>query len=350
MQVAEIFLLFLFFLKNKKSNHFDIILLIFLLVELISTYLNDLNMLPLLRNFVLILTLYLSTKYGLVTNSKLFIKASAKVLFMLTFLNTISAIICYPGALFSDGISPYFLLGGDNTSIRIYILAILFSYLYDKLKSNKLTIMTISSIINMFFFSLLRDIGTGKVCIIVAIVLLLIFEKFKIKPPKNVVKKSVLVNFTLFFIIVLEQKLEFFSYLIINVLHRNLSLTDRTTIWNITLSKISEHPFIGNGFVSGEKFESMLPSIIGVNAHNTYLMIIYIGGVVLLITFLYLFFISSKRFDKVKHPNVMKILPIILFTMMIRAQLEGADTSYLILLLYMIYNYELIEKNFAGGD
>lgn len=127
-----------------------------------------------------------------------------------------------------------------------------------------------------------------------------------------------------------------FSYFIINVLNRDLTLTDRTVIWKITIEKIIQKPLFGNGYVYGKDFKRMLPYIISVNAHNTYLMIMFIGGFVLFSVLIIIFIITIKKYDNRDHKKLMFILPLMLFVMMTRAQVEGGDINYIIFSLYDI--------------
>ena len=79
-----------------------------------------------------LLALFYTAKFGISYNVKQYVKVFANYLMIITFLNTISSILVYPNALFydqSDLLSPLFFIGGDNTSIRIYILCILFNFL-----------------------------------------------------------------------------------------------------------------------------------------------------------------------------------------------------------------------------
>ncbi|MCR0263458.1 O-antigen ligase family protein, partial [[Clostridium] innocuum] len=135
--------------------------------------------------------------------------------------------------------------------------------------------------------------------------------------------------------LVLESNIKIFSYIIITLLNRDLTLTTRTIIWEVTLNKIKEKPLIGNGYVSGQQFEAMLPHIIGVNAHNTFLMVVFTGGILLLIVFIWLYIIAQKKYED--HYLIMHIIPIVLMVMMLRAQVEGGDIIYIIYICHLIY-------------
>ena len=228
LQVCIVFSIMCFFyFKLKKINYFDIFVFIFIFFEFYSSSINH--------------------------NVKQYVKVFANYLMIITFLNTISSILVYPNALFydqSDLLSPLFFIGGDNTSIRIYILCILFNFLnYNFLQTNFKIIIT--NLANMLLFCLVRDLGTGKVCwlIIVFGIIYLMLKKTKI--PRNIIYIILIVQIVLFVILVLISNIDIFSYFIINVLNRDLTLTDRTVIWKITIEKIIQKPLFGNGYVYG---------------------------------------------------------------------------------------------------
>lgn len=347
LQVCIVFSIMCFFyFKLKKINYFDIFVFIFIFFEFYSSSINHQINISLFISTIKLLALFYTAKFGISYNVKQYVKVFANYLMIITFLNTISSILVYPNALFydqSDLLSPLFFIGGDNTSIRIYILCILFNFLnYNFLQTNFKIIIT--NLANMLLFCLVRDLGTGKVCwlIIVFGIIYLMLKKTKI--PRNIIYIILIVQIVLFVILVLISNIDIFSYFIINVLNRDLTLTDRTVIWKITIEKIIQKPLFGNGYVYGKDFQRMLPYIIGVNAHNTYLMIMFIGGFVLFSVLIIIFIITIKKYDNRDHKKLMFILPLMLFVMMTRAQVEGGDINYIIFLVYMIYNYKNLER------
>ena len=73
-------------------------------------------------------------------------------------------------------------------------------------------------------------------------------------------------------------------------------------------------------------------------------MVMFIGGFVLFSVLIIIFIITIKKYDKRDHKKLMFILPLMLFVMMTRAQVEGGDINYIIFLVYMIYNYKNLER------
>ena len=203
--------------------------------------------------------------------------------------------------------------------------------------------MPVVSLLNLFVFSMIRDLGGGKICFII-LLLCTGYLIYGVNIPRKIMRKIIMLNVLLFFILVIVNKMSLFKFIIVDILHRNLSLTDRTIIWDITIKKIMSKPVMGYGMIDGLAFQSMLPYIIGVNAHNTYLMILFDGGIVLFAIFIISMIIVQMKFDSVKHDRWIYMIPLTLLTIMIRAQIEGWDVVWLFILLFLCYSYNKIEQ------
>ncbi len=327
---------------NRKINAIDIFALLFYFFLLITTITNSGSYVDYLKDLLSFLSLYFVMRYGFEKNPKQYINKMYIYLMILTIINTITAIAYYPNSMFVDNHNPIFFLGGDNTSVRLYIIAILFEVLNAYILRGKKKIPFLS-LINLLIFSFVRDLGGGKVCFLIML-LATLYYKSNIKIPKKIIRDIVIVNLIIFLLLVIFNKIDLFRYIIINFLHRDLSLTDRTIIWNITIEQIKNSPIIGHGMIDGMQFQSLLPYIIGVNAHNTYLMILFSGGIILFSIFTIIIIKTLRKFDAINHKRWIYIIPLTLFALMIRAQIEGWDVVWILLLLQMCYSYEKLES------
>lgn len=329
-------------LKKRKIQQIDLIVIIFYLVLAGATILNRGSIAEYIKEIVSFLALYITLSIGVSNNSGKYIKIMNKYLLIYTLINTLSAIIFYPNSMFRDNNNPIFFLGGDNTSIRLYLASILFYFLNNYIETGKVKIPVLP-LLNLFVFSMLRDIGGGKVSFLL-VTMGFVYLRFAKKMPQKIIKYIMIINIVLFLMLVVFNKMSIFSFIIVNVLNRNLTLTDRTVIWEVTINQIIRKPIFGYGFIDGLKFQQLLPGITGINAHNTYLMILFNGGVIALSLFIYIFILASKRFDSKKHRKWLYAIPIVLMTLMIRAQIEGWDVVWIILFLKMAYSYNNIEN------
>ena len=357
IQVSIILYGILHTIVYRKYDGMDLLVLLYIAVEGISTVINQGAFREWIMHVKTLLFLYAAFKWVFNWNPHTFAYILSRYSLLLTILNTFSAVISYPkGMFYYDAFSPAFLLGGDNTSTRIYILSILMCFLdgFYNYKESKHNFRVILSLLNFLFYAFLRDIGNGKICALILLLAYLLFEVFDLGIPNKTMKKIVFGNYILFFVIVILQKIEFLSFLIVVILQRNLTITNRTIIWDITIEKIAENAVLGNGYISGAEFESLLPSIIGVNAHNTILMVCFTGGFVLSAIFLQMLYTAAKQYDKaIKQPK-MWFVPACYLAMFLRAQVEGGDDAYLIAIAACIVSitkaYLQQSKNLASYD
>lgn len=329
-------------LHNNMFNKLDFTIFLFYIFLLFTTILNKGDLSSYVKELISFMTTYYVIKYGLEKSPKKFINIFSNYLLFLLIINTLSSIIFYPNAMFRDNNNPIFFMGGDNTSVRLYIISILFCFMNKYIKLNKMTI-PIVSLLNLFIFSMVRDLGGGKICCIIML-LCILYLIYGANIPRKIIKKFIVANVVLFCLLVILNKMNLFKFIIVDILHRNLSLTDRTIIWNITIEKIKSSPVIGYGMIDGLSFQAMLPYITGINAHNTYLMILFNGGIILFIIFVICMFIGQVKFDSIKHDRWIYMIPFTLLTLMIRAQIEGWDVIWLFILVFLCYSYSKIEQ------
>lgn len=332
-------------LSQEKLQIIDIATVVYCSWGLISTIFNSISLDTWLRETIRMVAMIYALRWGLKHNPQCYIHTNAIYIGWLTIINTIVACIIAPNPLLYDnGVSPIFILGGDNTSVRIYILAVLFSLLAINNKRRQ-KYFAFLVWVSFVLFSWVRDLGTGKICVFILTIGSIVYILKKRSLPKNTLKIIGIVNVILFFILIVVNNISAFSYVIVKVLHRDLTLTARTVIWNITIKKIAESPILGNGYVTGKQFESMLPGIIGVNAHNTFLMMLYMGGIILLLMFVITYLSTQKVYDAQRHKELYNILPIAFMAMLVRSQVEGGDAAFLFFMCHFIYRISKQEQS-----
>ena len=331
------------FLIKSKPNVIDLLIVLFYGWLLITTIIHKAAIFDYGKEAFLFFSLYLTMRYGVEKDSQTFFNYTAAFLLFYTLLNTATAIISYPGSLFRDNQNPIFFLGGDNSSVNLYLASICFGAISRYQRSGRLSLPFIS-LINLLVFSLLRDLGGGKVVFGLAflgLAYLVIAERF----PKNTAFLIISINVALFLCLVIFNKIDFLQNIIVNVLHRDMTLTDRTVIWGITIDKILANPLTGYGMIDGLAFQSMLPYIIGINAHNTYLMILFDGGILLFGLFISLLVVTATEFDSYTHPTFSYVFSVGLFAQMVRAQIEGWDVQWILIYLSLMFLLPKIENS-----
>ena len=342
IQLIIAVLLLLNFVLQKKINKLDCCFLLFYLILAVSTLVNKLDITNYIKDFISSAILYMSVKYGMEKDPKSYFKYSSIILLVYTLFNTISAVYLYPNSMFRDNNNPIFFLGGDNTSIRIYLYSIAMYFTNKHFNRQKIS-FPVLPVLNLLVFSFLRDIGSGKVCLFVTVIGLLILIT-KRKMPKDILLKIAVANAVMLGLLLSLAKIDLAKSIITNVLHRDMTLTGRTIIWDITLNKVIEKPILGYGMIEGMDFQAMLGGITGINAHNTYLMMLFNGGILLFTVFAIAYFITRKQFNTIKPSNWFYIFPLLLFTIMVRGQVEGWDVPWLFPVMIILFYTKAIIK------
>lgn len=298
------------------------------------------------------LTLMVLNIYFIIFNSikkhetKEMIKGGIYLLIIYLLLNFITLIA------FSHGIIPdnslvhncdndyYFL--GIKVTYTSYILAALSFLITDYSINNnkKIALILIPLIVANLITS---KVSTG---IISCIIILVMIVAHKIKPYKLSIKLSVFLSLALNFFVIFMNIQNKFSYIIQNILHKDLSLSNRIYIWNKAINILKNESIFkkifGNGIFNDGSFINIFDTYLP--AHNTWIQYVYEYGllgtilfIIMLITF------NSKKSNSKNYNNLIIIILAILITT-ISSGIFSYSHSYIPFILLYYYN-EIIENN-----
>ena len=335
-------------INKYKINRYDKLIIVFCGLMVATNVINKTSYTHCLKEVIRILLMCSTAKIGIISDEGKFFKWAYKISITCTLLNTISAII-FPHSMYVDatGAATVFLLGGDNSTIRLYILSIMFGVLYNFFHKKKY-IIPLFAILNLTLFAFLRDIATAKLMIVAIIAFLVLLEVKDIRLLTPTF--AILFNALIFFTVVIMQSISNFYIIIFQALGRNATLTSRTILWNISLKWILDRPLFGYGYLDDDSFNLMVKerTTTGLyntgNPHNTYLTLLMAGGVVLF-AFFVLILVKTSKMSKDCPILITNVLSGFLATMMLHAQVEGRDLAYILLICCVIY---YVSKNKEG--
>lgn len=110
---------------------------------------------------------------------------------------------------------------------------------------------------------------------------------------------ATIANFTIAFLLVVIRFQNLFSYIIVTVLGKDLTLSSRTTVWDSAFQAIDNNWFFGYGLEEGPVMSSRLGNIAAVNTtQNGWLDVLYVGGIMLLAVLIAIFGYSCKQIEK----------------------------------------------------
>lgn len=311
--------------KSKKLviNPFLIILLIMIAQRCLITFFlapSDLNISP---------TNNIITPYGLIAYGMLFYylslfmkdKRRLEIIFgatsiimtayvLLNFIFTTNFRIADIFGSFSEAFSTGYtnsrdwLFGHRNMIFIHHLIWILTSYLYCRLKSLDYTRIFMCQIL----FTIIVGLSSWNATMLIATVLLFLLVILRNSLFKKITPNGYLYGFLFLEIGIVFLRLQnIFSFIIVDLLNRDLSLTGRTQIWDYYINQFATGSFwnklIGNFGITEIDFHS----------HNIFIGLLAFTGIIGLILYAALIFLAFKNLSKQKDKDLSRFLSITIF-------------------------------------
>ena len=315
------------------------LIILYIIWYVISAYVNNVSLLT-VRYFAIRILLFISlVSFFKRRYCKDLLSSICIYLLLITIVNTLTAFI-FPNALYANntGRLVCFFLGEDNASISIYLLTIGACAILAYIKNNKYDGMFIISIANALVFTLYRNISGGFFCLFLMGVLLVVYLLVRMKIKMSHILIAMLVFLVAFVIL---QRISMFQLIIEQFLHRDITMSKRTVLWEQALKLFQEKPIFGYGSYYSEELMRVLNSSArtAITPHNSYVAILLCGGAVLLLIFAIMLVITQKAFDGYKSESAWKgVIVIAMLGLLLHAQIEGSDVEYIMMLVYLVYS------------
>lgn len=270
---------------------------------------------------------------------------------LICIINTISLIIPFVGIEDSYVKRNYFFLGSDNSSTPIYLVAILITYLRQKCCDSKKTNHFIISIFTFAFIAFYQKVATAVVSLLIIIVLGIIYkgssERHRIK------MKTLCLTCMGAWLIILSSSMHFMQGIIDGLLYGKYeSISSRVELWRLFLDRIMKKPFYGYGVaenVDETQFFGVIKWVMQHNTHNTFLEIMYNGGLIAFTLFIVLIFVCAIHFDKYSQNKESAFIAIIIFGYLVRGLVECDGVAWFFLLPFS-FQIEIIERRLCKNE
>ena len=292
------------YLRTKLENYklYSYIGLFFL-IELVSSIINNVpNILPIISFAMSIVLLFSTIAIGCMYDITKTIKILRDTLFVYTILNFILVLI-YPDGVWMDIINKWtleergrYLIGGNRNQMGAFLLCAQISAFLYYLQSSKgkslYLIIAVCSIITLV-------IVDSKTSLIGNTFFILFLTIREVRNKKRVIKIFILtyIVFQLFAVFLISDlsKIGIVSYVIENILNKDLTFSNRTTIWIMTTNVISDSPWIGWGLHDNEWNNTYIG---GVSTHNFVYSILLKGGILQLLSFILIMIYIVKSVNR----------------------------------------------------
>lgn len=345
-QIISAFIVSFLVIRQKKLSKLSIYIIIFEVIIIVSTIINDGSLKSCILDAIQTIVLCMLVDYGIKYNKKALLKGLLLIFELLITINLIT-IILYPNGMYINPISGYkenWFLGFDNSHIVYIMLGITISVIYSYIYYKKLTFRTYYLVFISIITIIIRWTATGVVGIgllFIYLILRAIINKFKFFNIKN----YSLITLISFLGIVIFRVQNYFSYLIVDVLKKDLTFTGRTYIWDKTIYFIKQFPYIGCGYLDGLLRQYKYHIWGAVHAHNQILEIFYLGGITLSIVTIIIVIFMIKKLLQYRTYKVTKFVSWIIFIFMIMMLTEVYSSDKIFLLVTLAYNIDSLIKD-----
>lgn len=298
----------LFFIKNQKLSPVLWGINVFFTMYIVSTCLKqEGNVLQAIYTIAPCLSISFISDFFMRKDQKLFIKSLYYFLIVLVLIDLLT-IIVFPDGMYHTSLqTANWFLGYKTERVRAVCMPLILTAgivsITDKAKlSWNFYIVAIISCLDIY----LSGGSGGLLATVFFVAFLFILDlsqdkgirrfAFYILDFKLISIAIIIIHIMFAFL----QTFGLFENLITGVLGKEMTLTGRTVIWTNSLIYFYDSPVIGHGFISSSDYENISHVLAGASPHNLLLGILVYTGVIGIIIFAFLYYVSIKNACKNK--------------------------------------------------
>ncbi len=332
-----------------KLNSFVCLFTIYFLLLVFSTIYNNLSLVTVFHTYYKTISLILYLDMALRYNCKNVIKNLCYILSLLVFLNFIT-IILFPNGMFQGNYnSLYWFLGYKNIHILYFLPLIICNIIHNKFRKKKISLLFIFNLL-MINFELLYCFSANSLVTFFIFELYLLFPFIYNKFQLTNARRNYLLYFISFILIVLIRIQNIFGWFIEQILHKSLTFTGRTFIWDISMTYINSKKILGYGVEETEIIANKFGNIAFTHCHNTILDLTYKGGIISLIIFSIFLYLIVKKLYKTRHYKISKTLSVALLGIFLMMLFEARQASLGFYIIFIIcYHIDIIINKLKEG-
>lgn len=329
------------YLRCRRISRLDIALIAYFFIWFISTVLNGNSFIEYVKEVVVIISYVLLIERAFLKGEEEYlIRALVDLLFVELAVNLFCLIALPEGlwktySIYGDE-AVYMFLGLDNQVTAVFIvaeLAIIIKLYFDHFKLSPFSVLYVIVFCGNLFLTMSATGILG--CTIVPLMIILGFHYRRFINIRTVL----LLAISIFVIVVLLRMQNIFAFIIEDIFNKDLTLTNRISIWDRAIEMIKQKPLLGYGC-------GTLDTLIGDrNAHDFYLQIILQAGLIGFCLYANIFRISLKECWSEKNSIPSLFIAAVLFGYMVCGITEVYSQSWLLIILVFGYNV----KNIGGG-
>lgn len=240
-------------------------------------------------------------------------------------INCLTVILFPAGMYATTKYSQNFFLSYRTAWFVIYLLALTTTLLWNANVGSRFTkrfaiVVAVAAALSM----ILQWTATGLLCISIGGLVLLYCTWKKRNPFK--ISTVMLTEAAAFWAIVIARLMDMFSFLLVNILHKDVTLTFRTRIWDNALAAIQQNLLTGVGRLDAAQMEAILGYGVS-HPHNRYLYVTLCFGIIGLALFLLIVYYANKGTINPHRVREGRIMMAAFIALLSAAQVESLSAT-----------------------
>lgn len=327
--------------KHKKVNGLTISFILLEMWVLGVTYISHGDVYSALISGIRIVTLMLIFE-NCISRSDILLSALMLHVELFTYINFI-VILLFPDGLYVSSSLAYgslgmWFLGYNNAFIFWLFPALLIAWIYGENTNKKIRSVVLTACV--FITQFYHGSATGKVAVVVFMIIILTPYIRKILTPiRSIIGVVVLLALIVFFRIT-----DFLKIIVVDLLNKDLTFTNRLFIWDNAINAISKKVITGYGILDSTTIVNMLGySETGntwtgaTHSHCNYLQIAFEGGLVAVSLFVIIYIMIIRKNIKNWKKKLVQICFYGLIVYSIMGITEVLDTISMFLIFPLAY-------------
>lgn len=300
--------------REIKWNRLLVYILAICMIMVLSTMLGEGSIRRTISQIYPLIGIYLLLNFLDKDEFRKSLKGYAYLCFVFVVINTIFCAFSLNELFFGENT---YVLGVKN---QVAVILIFVHLLFGVLDNGQDKIFSFLRLLNFIFSTyIIFNIRSGNNILSWCVLCCLIILK-KIKFVSKISITTIFIAYIIFFVLIIEFHIQnLFAGLIVGILHKDLTFSLRTQIWDTVLVEIKNNPVLGYGiqdtsnafqivgmYNNGQFYNSTL------SAHNTLLQTAYENGILIFIPIFLVILYTSKKVLSLKK-NIWKIRVICAF-------------------------------------
>lgn len=342
--IAVLVVLVIYIMRGKLSK-IVLIVMLYNIIVFFSTAINDADYWKVITRFGTVTSYCMLAEMCITKYGKRYFTCLFNIYFILIAINFVVLLLFPKGIAVDDYYinNTYGFLGIDNAFVNYTVPSLAIACIYSAYRGKRFTVRAFAMLIMVSATVLITWSATGVVVWFVEMVYILFVYKSHL--AKYFHSVSMFLIYAIMQIGIVGMRLQNrFAYIIENVLGKTISLTGRTTLWDLSFLLIAHSPIIGYGLTENKGLLRLHNRYW--YAHNGFLEVMLEVGIIGTLVYISLFIFAAIPLYRHRKHSISGIITIAIFSFLIFSLTEAIiDSPWLFgMLVIAVYVHDIINQ------